>query len=247
MSRLSSIWIGWEPREAQAFMVARWTAQRRMTSPCIIRGLVLDDLVERGLYRRPMRTDKPGYYDLISAAPMATQFAISRFFVPMLTAELRGNGKKGWAMFMDCDMVNTADIAELWAMRDDAFSVMCVKHDYQPTDEVKFLGNVQTRYEKKNWSSVMLFNNARCRALTPDVVAKESGLYLHQFKWLEGDHLIGGLPVTWNYLVGEMTMPGVPKLIHYTLGGPYFESYRDCEHADVWRRAREQMLTAAKG
>jgi hypothetical protein len=94
---------------------------------------------------------------------------------------------------------------------------------------------------------MMLFNNDKCRALTPDVVAKESGLFLHQFKWLEGDHLIGGLPVTWNYLVGEMTMPGLPKLIHYTLGGPYFESYRDCEHADVWRSARERMLAAAKG
>ncbi|NCW94761.1 MAG: hypothetical protein EBW79_07260 [Actinobacteria bacterium] len=81
--------------------------------------------------------------------------------------------------------------------------------------------------------------------LTPEVVATETGLFLHQFKWLGDDSLIGDLPTTWNYLVGEMTMPGVPKLIHYTLGGPYFESYRHCEHADLWRHEREIMLHAA--
>ena len=221
------IFIGYDEKETVAYHVLAHSIIANATQPVTISPLRKESF--RSFYVRERSNIE------------STDFSFTRFLVPYLC------DYEGWAMFMDCDMVNTADIAELWAMRDDAFSVMCVKHDYQPTDEVKFLGNVQTRYEKKNWSSVMLFNNARCRALTPDVVAKESGLYLHQFKWLEGDHLIGGLPVTWNYLVGEMTMPGVPKLIHYTLGGPYFESYRDCEHADVWRRAREQMLTAAKG
>jgi hypothetical protein len=44
-----------------------------------------------------------------------------------------------------------------------------------------------------------------------------------------------------------MTMPGVPKLIHYTLGGPYFESYRHCEHADLWHLERDLVLHAAQG
>ena len=59
---------------------------------------------------------------------------------------------------------------------------MCVKHEYLPSDDKKFLGSIQTKYEKKNWSSVMLFNNSECQALTPEVVASQTGLYLHQFK-----------------------------------------------------------------
>jgi hypothetical protein len=31
-------------------------------------------------------------------------------------------------------------------------------------------------------------------------------------------------------------------LVHYTLGGPYFEEYRDCEYAEEWRRERDRML-----
>ena len=111
---------------------------------------------------------------------------------------------------------------------------------------MKFLGAVQTKYEKKNWSSVMLFNNSACEVLTPQVVADESGLYLHQFKWLPGDDRIGAIPTTWNYLVGEMTMVDIPKLIHYTLGGPYFESYRNCEFADLWF-AEQKLLLHSRG
>jgi hypothetical protein len=44
-----------------------------------------------------------------------------------------------------------------------------------------------------------------------------------------------------------MTMPGVPKLIHYTLGGPYFEAYRECEHANLWFAEQRLMNHAAKG
>ena len=69
---------------------------------------------------------------------------------------------------MDCDMLVLDDIAKLWALRDDRYAVMCVKHEHEPKEEKKFLGTTQTRYEKKNWSSVMLFNCAKCTALTVD-------------------------------------------------------------------------------
>ena len=84
------------------------------------------------------------------------------------------NGYEGWSLFVDCDMLARADIAELWALRDDRFAVMCVKHDYVPKTDSKFLGQVQTKYPKKNWSSLMLFNNAVPRP-TPDYVNTASG------------------------------------------------------------------------
>ncbi len=88
----------------------------------------------------------------------------------------------------------------------------------------------------------MLFNNARCRALTPGYVNTASGLELHQFRWLENDALIGALPERWKHLVGYCAPRGDAALVHYTLGGPYFEQYRDCEYADAWRAERDRML-----
>jgi hypothetical protein len=119
-----------------------------------------------------------------------------------------------------------------------------VKHSHVPAEKVKFLGATQTRYEKKNWSSAILFNNARCRALTPDYVNSATGLELHQFKWLAGDHMIGEIPHRWNHLVDYD--PSVPASevsnLHYTIGGPYFEQFRDCGYADLWRAERDRML-----
>ncbi len=99
-------------------------------------------------------------------------------------------------------MLMRDDIAQLWALRDERFAVQVVKHQHRPRETTKFLGQPQTTYEKKNWSSVMLFNNARCTALTEDYVNNATGLELHQFKWLGDDRLIGELPPRWNHLVG---------------------------------------------
>jgi lipopolysaccharide biosynthesis glycosyltransferase len=143
-------------------------------------------------------------------------------------------------------MLVLRDIAELWKLRDDRYAVMVVKHEHVPKESVKFLGEPQSKYEKKNWSSVMLFNNARCRALEPDYVNGASGLELHQFKWLEDDNLIGALPDAWNHLVGYNKPRRDAALVHYTLGGPYFPEYAGCEYAEAWRAERDAMLRAGK-
>jgi hypothetical protein len=168
----------------------------------------------------------------------STEFSMSRFLTPWLS------NYEGWSLFMDCDMLVRADLAELFALADPAYAVMVCKHLYEPSGDVKFLGNVQTRYAKKNWSSVMLFNNERCRALTPDYVNTASGLELHQFKWLEDEGLIGDLPLEWNWLVGEYPYEDKARIAHYTLGGPYFPAYRDTDYADEWRATRDRTFSA---
>jgi hypothetical protein len=98
----------------------------------------------------------------------------------------------------------------------------------------------------------MLFNNAKCKELTPEYVNTASGLQLHQFKWLGDDSLIGALPAAWNHLVGySEPMPDAAN-VHYTLGGPYFDEYRTCEHAQGWldewhamQRVDQRSKTAA--
>jgi hypothetical protein len=179
-----------------------------------------------------------GVFDREAVAAQSTEFSFSRFLTPWLS------GYEGWSLFMDCDMLARADLAELFALADDRYAVMVARHDYTPRDDVKFLQHVQTRYAKKNWSSVMLLNNARCRALTPQYVQAASGLQLHQFHWLQSEAEIGGLPLEWNWLVGEYDYNPDARIAHFTRGGPYFDAYRDCDYADEWRATYARTVFA---
>jgi len=172
-----------------------------------------------------------GVFTRPANAISSTEFSFSRFLTPYLS------NYEGWSLFMDCDMLARADFAEIFALADDRYAVMVAKHDYTPRDAVKFEGHVQTKYEKKNWSSVMLFNNARCRALTPEFVNTASGLELHQFKWLGSEEEIGDLPLAWNWLVGEYDFNPDAKVAHFTRGGPYFPAYANEDYSDEWRGA----------
>jgi hypothetical protein len=220
------IFIGYDPLEAVAFHTLSHSILRRASIPVSIAPVMQSQL--RNLYSRPRGPTE------------STEFSLTRFLVPALS-EFRG-----WSVFMDCDMLMLDDIASLYRLRDDRYSVMVVKHDHVPTETVKFLGEPQSKYEKKNWSSVILFNNARCRALTPEYVNAASGLELHQFKWLGDDGLIGDLPDRWNHLVGYSAPRRDAALVHYTQGGPYFGKYRDCEYSKEWFAERDQMLRTAE-
>lgn len=221
MNDLIRIFIGYDPREALAFSVLSHSIHSCSSQPVIIAPLMLSQL--DGILTRPR--------DPLQS----TDFSFSRFLTPYLS------GFEGWSLFMDCDMVMLDDPAKLWGLRDDRYAVMCVKHHHVPKEEEKFLGETQTKYAKKNWSSVMLFNNAKCKALTQDFVNTASGLELHQFKWLESDDLIGELPLRWNLLADVNEPIDDPGLVHYTIGGPYFEEYRDCDYAAEWWAAHEAM------
>ena len=69
-----------------------------------------------------------------------------------------------------------------------------MQHEHVPGETLKFLGEVQSAYPTKNWSSLMLLNCSRCIKLTPEYVNTAIGLELHRFHWLEGDHEIGAIP-----------------------------------------------------
>jgi len=216
------VFIGFDGREDVAFSVLAHSIHRNASQPVSIAPVMLSQL--GGVYRRDVNPLQ------------STQFSFSRFLTPWLC------GYEGWAVFMDCDMLVLDDIARLWALRDERYAVQVVKHVHVPKEDVKFLGAVQTKYEKKNWSSVMLMNCAKCTALTPEYVNSATGLQLHQFKWLDDDSLIGELPSRWNHLVGYDPPRKDASLVHYTIGGPYFEEYAQCEYAREWWHERELML-----
>jgi hypothetical protein len=219
---LIRIFIGFDPRETVAYNVLAHSIQARASAPVAIAPLALSQLKQVLTRERH--------------ALQSTDFSFSRFLTPYLS------GYEGWSLFMDCDMLMRDDVAKLWELRDERYAVQVVKHDHKPRETVKFLGSAQTAYAKKNWSSVMLFNNARCTALTPEYVNRASGLELHQFKWLASDALIGALPHRWNHLVGYDAPTEDIALAHYTIGGPYFAEYARCPLADEWRAERDAML-----
>jgi hypothetical protein len=216
------VFIGFDPREDVAFSVLAHSIQRRSSQPVSVTPLMLSQLGD--VYRRPRNPLQ------------STEFSFSRFLTPWLC------GYEGWAIFMDCDMLVLDDISRLWSLRDERYAVQVVKHVHVPKEDVKFLGAVQTKYEKKNWSSVMLINCAKCKALTPEYVNTASGLELHQFKWLGDDSLIGEIPSRWNHLVGYDAPRRDAALVHYTIGGPYFAEYADCEYSGEWHDEHASMM-----
>ena len=216
------VFIGYDPRESVAVNVLTQSIQARASVPVQVAQIRQEQLA--GHFQRP-------HHPLQSTA-----FSFSRFLVPWLC------GYRGWSLFLDADMLCLADMADLWALRDARYAVQVVKHAHTCEAGLKFQGMPQTPYARKNWSSVMLFNNARCRALSPALVNTASGLHLHQFQWL-ADEEIGPLPPEWNVLVEVQAVPEEPKVLHYTLGGPWFDDCQAVPEGERWLRERAALTT----
>jgi hypothetical protein len=115
-------------------------------------------------------------------------------------------------------------------------AVYVVKHTYEPRDDIKYLNKVQYKYPRKNWSSVVLWNcgHKKNRLVNLEYVNTSEGLLLHRFGWLE-DEEIGELDVRWNWLVGEYDdPPNDVKNVHWTVGGPYFDEYKNSDFSSEW-------------
>jgi len=218
------IFIGWDPREETAWKVAKASVEKHLSRPVPVSSLCLEELREAGLYRRPTETRDGRLWDVISGAPMATQHACARFLIK----ELAGSG---WVVFMDGDVLVRADLAELIDTLDTSKAVYCVKHRHEPTATEKMDGQVQTRYFRKNWSSMMIINcdHPANSKLTVELVNTVPGRDLHAFCWLEDDE-IGALDTGWNYLV-----PTDVKIAHFTEGVPDMPGYEQQPFADEWR------------
>lgn len=215
-----NVFIGYDSSEAIAFWVLSHSIQKRASRPVSITPIALDQLP----FRRPW------------AEGQSTEFAFSRFLTPYLA-----NYSLNPAIFLDCDMLCTTDITRMPI--DPVKAVTVVQHDYEPSQNIKMGGVRQTRYPRKNWSSVMGFMPNACRRLTMNYVEKASGLELHRFAWLN-DKEIGSMPLTWNFLVGEYDKPEeTPHIIHWTNGGPWMAEYGNTEYADLWFAEYEEMMS----
>lgn len=220
------IFIGYDSREKIAYHVLSQSIIENSSIPVSINPINLKNL--KKIYKRK------------KANIHSTEFSISRFLTPYLS------NYKGYSLYLDCDFIVLGDIADLLRIikRNKKNSVWCVKHqDYSKNfkNKSKFMSEKQLPYKNKNWSSFMIFNNERCKILTPKLIGKASGLYLHQFKWTNKNK-IGALLSNWNVLVGEQKIPKKVKAIHYTLGGPYFPKYKNCDGSKHWFKYKKILM-----
>lgn len=235
-----SIYIGYDDREEIATDVCAHSIRSRTKTPLSIKYLKHRELSAQGLFSRPWAIFGPEreMHDLIDGKKFSTQFSHTRFLVPALMQY------KGWALFLDGDMVCLSDIAKLFALADDKYAVMCVKHNHTPLNgSEKMDGREQLRYFRKNWSSFVLWNcgHPANAYLTSDRVNCMTGSDLHSFTWLK-EKEIGALPFSYNYIVGVSPNCTDPDVIHYTDGGPWFDKCRDVPLAQLWLDEKEDWL-----
>ena len=222
------VFIGYDSREEIAYKVAAYSLRKHSSIPLEITPIVQSDLARKGIYTREK--------DPLSS----TEFSFTRFLTPYLA------GFKGWCLFVDCDFLFRKDIASILDYTDTSKAVVVVKHEYNPPEKTKMDNCVQTVYPKKNWSSCILWNAdaEECKALTPDIVNIQSGMYLHQFKWIPDPSRIGSLPITYNFLEGWYSREHEPDpvAVHFTRGGPWFPAYQHVEFSMEWNAAAVEVL-----
>ncbi len=233
MQRTANIFIGFDYRERAATNVLIDSLYNNSSIPISVTPLITNQLHNQGIYYRK-RDPK-----------QSTDFSFTRFLVPYLM------NYKDWALFIDCDMLAYGDISELWEQKDDKYSILCAKHIHIPNEKTKFLGEIQSSYPRKNWSSMILFNCKKCEKLSVKYVNQASGLDLHRFNWLDNDSEIGEINrEKWNYLIGidknkdEINYLNKPNLVHWTLGGPWFNEQRnnECSFSKDWFKRRDEAM-----
>ena len=226
------IFIGYDSKQDVASKVCEYSIRRNSKAKYLdITHLKTDELKERGVYFRP------------DGDPSSTEFTYSRFLVPYLS------DYTGFSIFCDGDFLFLNDIDRLFnvAMMDfdnKKKAAWCVHHlEYTPKSDTKFYGKPQLTFPKKNWSSLIIFNNSHpsCKKLNPLTVANKSPQWIYRFEWLnEREGELANIPVVWNWLVGEYSNRITPQALHFTNGGPFNGVYgQDYEH--IWNQYMSDM------
>jgi lipopolysaccharide biosynthesis glycosyltransferase len=220
------VYIGYDKREDAAYQVAKSSLKRSSGIDC--EALCDERLRAVGLYTRNVDARDGAFYDLPSQAPCSTAFATTRFLVPILC-------QRGFALFSDCDVIFMDDVSSILNEIEPGKAVYVVKHNHAGDEGMKMDGQKQTKYPRKNWSSVMLFDcdHPANKRLNLESVNRLPGRDLHGFYWL-ADSEIGVLNPRWNWLVNVSLRPESPAIAHFTLGGPWIPDWSGAKYDDLW-------------
>lgn len=225
------VYIGFDVREPLAAEVCARSLRKATRDQIEPEFLCAPKLHDQGLLTRPVDHRGGRDYDLTSNEFTSTRFNISRFLTPILC-------QQGYALFVDSDTIFLRDPREMLSEIHARHAVSVVKHAYEPAESEKMVGQLQTKYPRKNWSSVMLFNcdHVANRRLSLRDVNERPKHALHSFYWL-ADTEIGSLYPQWNWLTGCAERPLDLGIAHFTLGGPFNEGWQGGEHDEMWLEA----------
>lgn len=224
-----NVYIGYDEKEAIAAHVCKHSILMRTDQLCPpeISYLKSEHIPELTRAREPHQS---------------TDFTYTRFMIPYLEEYM------GFSIFCDCDFLFLGDILDLFHSIDKTKAVSVVKHPpYVPHTTKKMEGIQQHTMWRKNWASLIVFNNEHPsnKKLTPEYINTiDPGRRLHTFEWLE-DEEIGSIPLEWNTLDDYYHLTD-PKAIHYTDGGPWFANYQDTMYSKEWLRECADYLSCKK-
>ncbi len=215
---MNKIFIGYDKRIGIAADVLAYSLKKHSSIPLDITYLKKDEL------------------NFNRHDPLAsTEFTYTRFLVPYLC------NYEGKALFMDNDMLAFGDIKELFDLDMTNYALRVTKHNHNPNDDVKMDGKAQTKYPRKNWSSLMMMDCSKLKCWTKEAVETQPPQWLHRFEPID-DALIGDIDTNvWNVLDDNLDIK-TTKLWHFTSGGPYFNQYADMKNAGIWYKAYYDMI-----
>ena len=216
------IYIGYDQREAIAYHVCCQSILDNCSIPVEFVPLSLKQI--QNVYAGGRRDG-------------SNDFIYSRFLVPYFSEY------QGWSLFIDSDIILEQDLLPLFENLDENKAAYVVKHDYKTKYPVKYLGNKNEDYPRKNWSSVIVFNNShpKNKILSPDFINSQPGSFLHRFSWLTDEELGELLPM-WNYLEREYPEKDYVGFRHFTIGTPCFKGYRSGTGAKNWFKTLKSTL-----
>ena len=224
--RYLHVFIGYDKSEKIAAAICKYSLIKHSSIPVKIKYLNIKNLRKQKLYTRKIDPKS------------STEFTFSRFMTAYLSKY------KGWSVYCDCDFLWLDDIKNLLKLKDNKYALMCVKHNYNPKSNLKFNNKKQYIYPRKNWSSMILWNNEHTsnKKLTLKKINSKNGKYLHRFGWLK-DSEIGSISKKWNWLVGWYKKDKIkPKAIHFTQGGPWHKGSEDCDYSSLWKKYKTDFL-----
>lgn len=239
------VFMGYDPIDDKAFKACSHSLYAHASIPVQVIPIWERPLRQEQIFWRGYRVsdgiesgDLNGQMYGSDGKPFSSAFSFARFATPIVA-----NYTDDLVLFMDPDMLWRSDIADLL---DDTYAhkaLWCVQHDHDPTsEELKMYGCVQTRYFRKNWSSLMLMRPSKCRSMNIYKLNHWTGGDLHALKWLD-DEMIGSLDESWNWLEGWSDTAIEPKIVHFTRGTPDMAGHEDVPYAREWWDAYKSALS----
>ena len=228
------IFIGYEEREHEAYEVCKYSLEYQNQCRKETGTWAWDDYPDI----IQLRSTEIKEYKRDHGEPQSTDFTFTRFWCPYLC------DFEGFSLFVDCDFLFLAHPIEILKHIDTRKAVSVVQHpEYLPKGDIKMDGIAQHRSKRKNWASLIVFNNEHPsnKILEPDYLNNHlPGLDFHHLAWLD-DSEIGSIPMEWNVLDQYYHIEN-PKAIHYTEGGPWFGGeYFHTRYAQEWVKYKFKM------